>query len=343
MKRLATLLIIILIAAAASAAPQRIALTRYVEGLEEIRGALAKQELETARTKARALRGSIVETANGTFRSDDALLSAIVDAKSADPAVRARVAITIEELQRTSPERGSRIDRALLQQLDESRRAGDLKAGGDVAGTELPEDVPLIKRILRAIGDAIVWIGERLAELLDWLLGFLPRSATDDEAGGGIRGIVIFVASLIVLVVIALAMQVVRRGRSGPRIESAALPLESRDADPLSRASNEWERYAAQLAAAERWREAIRAWYHAVLVTLYSSGVLHFRKGRTNWEYVASISPSHAWRGEFIELTRRFEQEWYGSRESSAAAYDDCGGRARALLDELGSGARGAA
>ena len=64
------------------------------------------------------------------------------------------------------------------------------------------------------------------------------------------------------------------------------MPASQRDADPLSREQDEWEKYAAELAAAGRLREAIRAWYHAVLVGLFRAGLLHHHKGRTNWEYV---------------------------------------------------------
>lgn len=342
MRRAAAVLILFVLAGTAGAAPS-ITFARYVGGLETIRGALAAGRLDAAKTEARALRGATIDTGRGTFRTDDALLTDVVDAKTIEPALRAQVSVTVEELLRAAPTGGGRIDRALLEKLDEERRANDLKAGGEIGGTEMPEEIPIITRILRAIGRLIVWIGERLAELADWILSFLPREASGKQPSGSVRGIVLFVSALIVMILIALALQVVRRGRAAAKVESAAMPAESRDADPLSRGSNEWEQYAAQLAAAERWREAIRAWYHAVLVTLYSSGVLHFRKGRTNWEYVASIAPSHAWRAEFIELTRRFEQEWYGSRESSAGACDECRERALSILDELRRGVRGAA
>ena len=210
--------------------------------------------------------------------------------------------------------------------------------------TEVDTDVPFVRRVWEALAAAVEWIAERLAALVDWLLDFLPRNdAKDKGAGGGIGGIVTFIAALIVLLLIALALQVLRRGRGAEVIAAADVPLESRDADPLSRGTTEWERYAAQLAAAERWREAIRAWYHAVLVTLYSGGILHFRKGKTNWEYIASLAPSLAWRGEYVELTRRFEQEWYGARESSADAYDDCSERAARILGEIRKTSRGAA
>ncbi len=149
--------------------------------------------------------------------------------------------------------------------------------------------------------------------------------------------IVIGVTVLIAAFIALLAFEVVRRAR---RRDAEAIassePLGSkRDEDPLSRGATEWERFAAQLASAGRFREAIRAWYHAVLVTCYSAGVLNFRKGRTNWEYVATLAPSVEWRPQMIDLTRRFEKEWYGHEQSAPDALDHCSELARNILDAL--------
>ena len=152
------------------------------------------------------------------------------------------------------------------------------------------------------------------------------------------RGLVTGIVLLIVLVLAMLAFETIRRSRDAAPEEDLVTSgaVESRrDEDPLSRGANEWERYAAQLAAAGRTREAIRAWYHAVLVTLYAAGILHFKKSRTNWEYIAALSPDIAWRGEFVTMTRRFETEWYGRAQSNIDALDDAAGRARRILDTV--------
>ena len=48
-------------------------------------------------------------------------------------------------------------------------------------------------------------------------------------------------------------------------------------------------------------------------------------------EYVSALSPSLTWRREFIELTRRFEAEWYGATESNAEAFEECSRGAQAI------------
>ena len=85
-------------------------------------------------------------------------------------------------------------------------------------------------------------------------------------------------------------------------------------ADPRSRAADEWIRYAQELLALGRHREAIRAWYHAILVGCWSNGLLHHRVGLTNWEYALALSAANSWRARFLDLTQRFDQAWYGGR-----------------------------
>ena len=145
-----------------------------------------------------------------------------------------------------------------------------------------------------ATGKVFEWIAEKLADFFDWLKRFWPDIKMPKQTPtAGMRWIVGAVVGLIALVIGILAFEVIRRSKRRPAdiaVESEPASS-SRDADPMSRGASEWERYAAQLAAAGRIREAIRAWYHAVLVTLYGAGVLTFRKGRTNWEYIASLRP----------------------------------------------------
>jgi hypothetical protein len=72
-----------------------------------------------------------------------------------------------------------------------------------------------------------------------------------------------------------------------------------------------------------------------VLVGLFQRGLLHYQKGRTNWEYAARLGPEHAWRPAFTDLTRRFDREWYGRAASDAEAVRECAQEARAILGAL--------
>ncbi|HEX7829436.1 MAG TPA: DUF4129 domain-containing protein [Thermoanaerobaculia bacterium] len=333
MMRRALLFAIALLAFAAHA--ETIRIEQYLATLRGIDELLASNQLELARAEAVTLSAYDVASPQGQFHADDSLLAAIADSRVPVPQLRARLALTIDELRRATGIEGTAADRKLLEEVTKAQEVEDLKAGGEVE--KLPAEIPMFDRIMKSIEEMFDWIGKQLRRLLEWIIDLLPNNQNLYGATGGMRWIVVGVALAILLIVVALAFVVIRRSRgTKPEVTESAEPIGSeRDADPLSRGANEWETYALTLGSEGRYREAIRAWFHAVLVTCYSESILHFRKGRTNWEYISSLSPSHAWRPELITLTRRFEQEWYGSDVSTEEAFEDCGARARNILDAL--------
>jgi Domain of unknown function (DUF4129) len=341
MKRLlAAALLLFTTAAVADTIP----LDAYIASLEEIRALLAAKEIARAQDKARALAAHDVAAPQGTFHADTALLERVASTQRDVLQLQEQLTTTIDELRRASASDTTRADPNLLRRVAEDQRVPELAAGGNVpVHAETP---PLFEQIAQSIGGAFQWIGNKIAKIFEWILDLFP-SRRDGLLGatGGMRWIVTALVAVIVLLIVLLAFEVTRRSRAAAkRVVETSEPIGSkRDEDPLSRGANEWERYAAQLAAAGKFREAIRAWYHAVLVTCYAAGVLHYRKSRTNWEYVAALGPSVPWRGEMIRLTQRFEREWYGADQSSQDALDDCAQRARTIIDSIRIAGRGAA
>jgi hypothetical protein len=309
----------------------------YVATLERVHALISSNQLAQAKAEALLLKDARVEWTGGTFHGDTTLLEAVAHTTTVDRLLLQRLELTVAELRRSGAVAPARADTKLLEAVAREQDVEELAAGGDVA-TTLPTSTPLLQRVAKSIGEIYEWLSDKIGKLLEWLFDLFPGSKPEKPgATGNMRWIVIAVTIIIVIVIALLAFEVTRRSK---RREAAAVatsePLGSkRDDDPLSRGATEWERYAAQLAAAGRYREAIRAWYHAVLVTCYSAGVLHFRKGRTNWEYVATVAPAIPWRPRLIELTRRFELEWYGHDQSSEDALEDCSELARGILDDI--------
>lgn len=342
MRTLVTLAVVVLTALTAHG--QAISIDEYAGSLERTSVLLRENHLTMAQNEAARLTGRLVLSPNGTFHTDDALLHEVANAKRVSASLQIRLAATAAELRRVSATRVDTADQRLLQELIRAQTVQTEAAGGEALPSALT-DAPLMERVGEVLTRAIEWIGEKLTEFFEWLAGFWPKSSLGkSEATTGMRWLVLTIVALIAVALGVLAFEVIRRSRrAGPAPVIESDPISSRkDEDPRSRGANEWERYAAQLAAAGRIREAIRAWYHAVLVTLYSQGILHYRKGRTNWEYVSLLAPSLPWRSDFIQLTRRFEQEWYGSDSSSTGALEECARRAGDILDAL-RGARSAA
>jgi len=335
---------IALLFVATSAFAETIAFDTYLASLDEIRSLLAANQIAAAQDRARALSPQNVASPHGAFHADSALLDEIAMTQRRDLRLQERLGVTIDELRRASQSNVAAPDQKLLKRVATEQHVPELVSGGDVPVEA--RSPALLERVAESLEKIVEWIGDKLQRLFDWLGKFLPRS-TRGEGGatGGMRWIVTALVAVIVLLIVLLAIEVVRRSRAAlPKPVATSEPIGSkRDEDPLSRGANEWERYAGQLASQGRFREAIRAWYHAVLVTCYSASLLHYRKSRTNWEYVASLAPSVPWRAEMIQLTQRFEREWYGSDQSSDEAFDDCSHRARSIIDAIRIASRGAA
>ena len=332
MKRL---ILLLLLATNAAAMP----IADYIAALERIDALLAAKQTDAAKNEALTLKGKEVEWAKGKFKVDASLLATVPTGQ------RARLIATIAELRRTVGLTPTQADRKLLERIAAEQEPPELPKGG-VVPTKLNRDVPLLERVAEEIGEMLEWLWKKIKELFEWLGDLLPRRRNAaGQPTPGLHWMVWAVVGAILLIILYLAVDVLRRSRSkGLTPVEASAPIGSKqDEDPLSRGATEWERYANELANAGRYREAIRAWYHAVLVTCYAAGILHVRKGRTNWEYIASLAPSLEWRAGAIELTRRFEQEWYGALHSTHDAYDTCSELAQSVLDALHREMRGAA
>jgi hypothetical protein len=331
--------------AASSLHAATLTLAGYEAALSRMRTFIDAGQIEAARAEAKALAGSDVQSPNGRFKTDSTLLAEVNAAKPRDLAVESRIDATLSSLRATTLTKPAAVDAALMQRLQREQTLPELSRGGDIHGVEVK--TPLLKRIAEAIWKAARWIGNKVVKLVDWLMRFWPDGATKKKkpAASGMRWTIGTLVALIILVLGVLAFEVIRRSRKASAgLIGESIPIgSSRDDDPLSRGANEWERYAGQLAAAGRTREAIRAWYNAVLVTLYVANVLQFRKGRTNWEYVAALAPDIVWRPQIIHLTRRFEEEWYGSDQSGLDALEECRAEARHILDAVRRSRRDAA
>jgi hypothetical protein len=220
------------------------------------------------------------------------------------------------------------VDHAALEGL---RAKDDTAKGGAVGRLEVQAPSGL-GRVADAIVAAYDWVAGRVNRFLDWLKKLWPKASRPDAPSGSasVAAIAVVVAAALLLGI--LTWRTVRRGATAPVEVESERSAPARDEDPLSRETTQWEARARELVAAGRWREAVRAFYHAVLVALFEAGLLHYQRGRTNWEYAAALSPQLALRPAFLNLTRIFDREWYGRRQSDAEAVRACAEAARSIL-----------
>lgn len=314
---------------------ETLSLSAYAERLESIESALTSNDKARAAGEAAAISNAEVRAGREVFHADRSLLEPVAR-QEGDPFDQTlRLRALIRALRGSERPAAEQVDRDLLAKIREEHRVDPLRRGGKVPMLQR-SDSKLWELIVDWYNAAIRWLAEKIGWLVDWLRKLWPE-LREGERRSDIQLLVLVVTLLIVGVLIALAIANLKRSRRRALVAQST-PLvtdERRDADPLSREANEWERYALELARAGKLREAIRAWYHAVLVALYRAGVLNYRKGATNWEYVTRLSSSLAWRSKFVDMTRRFEREWYGRDRSTADVLEEHAAQARVILSAI--------
>lgn len=223
-------------------------------------------------------------------------IAAIIDTLQAGPASAAPISHDLEALR--------------AQVLPAAIAAGDSLLGPELSFPA--EDLPWTHWFVRA-GE---WLVDQLGSLWRTLRDWLEPTPTKSE--GSYRSALWWVCGSIVMLVTATVILALRRQATPPSaLPAVSMTPATGDADPLSRPSDDWVALAQRLTAEGRLREAVRAWYHAVLTGAFAAGHLHHRTGRTNWEYLGALSSSLTWHRHFASLTQRFDRVWYGHHETA--------------------------
>jgi hypothetical protein len=172
-------------------------------------------------------------------------------------------------------------------------------------------------------GWAAAWTRSLRERIVKWV-----RTLWSNFGGGsfGSRQLALtfaWTAALLAFVVLALA--VARVLSRATRVTGLRLPQPSPE-----RGSREWVDRAMAAARAGNAREAVRCAFRAAIERFAEEGVWRVDDSRTPREYVALLPAHHHRRAPLVDLTRLFEQVWYGRRP---AAPDDAAGLARRLED----------
>jgi hypothetical protein len=319
---------------------ETISVDAYHAQLGEVQARLRSGDWIGARAGARELLDDKVAYPGGTVETDASVLGPIARAAHPDQASAAAPRLAqltsavseITEIREIPSSDSARTaDPKLLERVRARQALAELPDGGRLPEVKDGGLIAALSGFLQPIAD---FFKDLLDRLWDWFLSLFPESSEDGSKLGLDLKVVTAVVVILAVMLAWVGWRVLSHRRRGPaQAPAGPAPLPpTADDNPLSRESNEWERYARELAEAGRFREAIRAWYHAVLVTLYRTGTLHHRKGRTNWEYVSAVPPGTSWRSGFAEMTRHFEREWYGRDQSDAEAFRESEAMAVSIL-----------
>jgi len=315
-------------------------LADYRDALKKIQAYAERGDLEELHEAVRSLRGARVRQDGVELQPDPTVLTPLAEAKNPAAAKTAalRLRMLLAELEGASASSsGDKPDTVLLERLRAEEAEREISPDGKVEGPGLHAS----RSFLEMLGELFEGLLKLIERFFKWLARLLFSSAGSTAPGGSVQWMVVALVVVVLVVLGAVAVVALRRSKGLRTVESRSeAPQQSaKDDDPLSRSALEWERFAAELMGAGRFREAIRAWYHAVLVSLFRVGTLHYRKDRTNWEYAYALPSSVAWRAGFVDATRTFEQEWYGRRNTAVETAEAYQRHAQAILAEVRQGA----
>jgi hypothetical protein len=319
--------LLVLLALALSAAAETITPADYLQRIDRLADLL--EQRAPALTAAGALERIQVAWPAATLAADP-VLPALVRAGRRGEALRH--ARALHAAVAAGVPAAAEPDRSRLAEL----AAGlppPLSAGGSLLAPQVA--VELDETWRQRLTRALEWLADRWLDFWRWLKSWFVNPEHHDE-GEATRTVVLVALGVLGVLLVALALLALRR-RGSPAAAAMAASGPAADHDPISRPSAGWIARAEELAAAGLHREAVRAWYHAVLAAAFASGRLHHRTGRTNWEYLAAVDPAAPWRPPLRELTVAFDRAWYGGRADAAGVAAAAAG-ARGLIAALEEG-----
>jgi hypothetical protein len=130
--------------------------------------------------------------------------------------------------------------------------------------------------------------------------------------------------ALILLTALFFVVKAVMSSAREKRVEQdeSAKPRFGPGSAPGEMAPAEYWRKAQELAERRDYKGAIRQLLLAAMSTLERRGLVRFRKGLTNRDYLrAARGPSQT---SIAAIVRQFEHVYFGRREATAEGYSEC-------------------
>jgi hypothetical protein len=167
----------------------------------------------------------------------------------------------------------------------------------------------------------------------DWIKKHLfpqnppPKTEPPRWKWQGGENIVYVLLGIVVLVLLAMLVKwILERPLREEALTGAAVgdapPLEaSATENALDHSVDEWELFAQQWLGRGDIRQAIRALYLATLVHLHRERRIDYNRAFTNWIYVRQFRGDEGHKQTLRQLTRLFDEVWYGERSCGEEQY----------------------
>ena len=201
------------------------------------------------------------------------------------------------------------------------------------------------------LGGALEWVGEKIGDLFRaignffrWLFsgfGGSPRTTPpapdlnpgsfnwDFGLGSLANAFVIVVIAIIVLLLVVIAAMIVKsidakkRNRDGLLSDSDDI-LSDVTTPPGELAASTYESRAMQFAATGNYRAAIRELLLGSMSWIERAGLIRYRKGLTNRDYLRSVWRREDKREGYLTTASQFEYVYFGRRTPTAEMFRMC-------------------
>ena len=198
------------------------------------------------------------------------------------------------------------------------------------------------------LGSALEWAGERLGDFFsaigdffEWLFSGLrspggttrPPPAQNSSSGFGFLGITdllttLAIVAIIAILIVIIAMVVKSIDAKKQKRESLLSDLSDVLSDvvtpPGDLAASTYESRAINLAAAGDHRAAIRELLLGSMSWIERAGLIRYRKGLTNRDYLRCVWRRQDKRNAFLTTATQFEYVFFGRRNPTAEMFEQC-------------------
>ncbi|MFO1002868.1 MAG: DUF4129 domain-containing protein [Planctomycetaceae bacterium] len=231
-------------------------------------------------------------------------------------------------------------------------QVGEQVMGGDEFRSvrrRVLEQLPEVDIDKGFLGSALEWAGERLGDVFsaignffEWLFSGLrsPRGTTrpppaqnSTGSGFGFLGITDLLTTLAIIAIIAIliviiAMVVKSIDAKKQKRESLLSDLSDVLSDvvtpPGDLAASTYESRAISLAAGGDHRAAIRELLLGSMSWIERAGLIRYRKGLTNRDYLRCVWRRQDKRNAFLTTATQFEYVFFGRRNPTAEMFEQC-------------------
>ena len=199
------------------------------------------------------------------------------------------------------------------------------------------------------LGSALEWAGERLGDVFSaigdffqWLFSGLrspggttrpPPTQNSSGSGFGFLGITDLLTTLAIVAIIAILIVIIAmvvKSIDAKKQKRASLLSDLSDVlsdvvtPPGDLAASTYESRAINLAAAGDHRAAIRELLLGSMSWIERAGLIRYRKGLTNRDYLRCVWRRQDKRNAFLTTATQFEYVFFGRRNPTAEMFEQC-------------------